>query len=104
MVLNTPTTGARLTHTSIPSKVTFTGAAALAELEEGSPPDFNCMNDHYGMSFVKGEAGEGMAEGTLTSDKVARKKWIQDLYTFLYTLVPCFFLRALRLCPALPGF
>lgn len=51
-------------------KVTFDGAAVLASFEEGSPAEFNCMNEHYGMSFVKGPAGEKVAVGELTSGKV----------------------------------
>lgn len=43
----------------------------LAEFEEGSPPDFNCMNEHYEMEFVKEVgAGKTVAKGTLTSNKV----------------------------------
>lgn len=55
--------------------MTFTGADALASLEEGSPPEFNCMKEHYGMSFVKGDAGSDIAEGTLTSEKVRNDRF-----------------------------
>ncbi|CAM9532086.1 unnamed protein product [Ectocarpus sp. 4 AP-2014] len=52
------------------ARMTFPGADVLVLLEEGSPPEFICMNDHYGLSFEKGEAGETYADGELTSDKV----------------------------------
>lgn len=54
----------------LPAQMTFPGADVLALLEEGSPPEFICMNEHYGLSFEKGEAGESYADGELTSDKV----------------------------------
>lgn len=53
-------------------QVTFSGAEALALFLEGSAPGFNCMNEYYGLSFVKGDAGETFAVGTLTADKVRR--------------------------------
>ncbi|CAM9168051.1 unnamed protein product [Ectocarpus fasciculatus] len=52
------------------AEMTFPGADVLELLEEGSPPEFVCMNEHYGLSFEKGEAGETYAEGEITSDKV----------------------------------
>ncbi|CAB1117973.1 unnamed protein product [Ectocarpus sp. CCAP 1310/34] len=52
------------------ARMTFPGADVLVHLEEGSPPEFICMNEHYGLSFEKGEAGETYADGELTSDKV----------------------------------
>lgn len=48
----------------------FPGAETLALFIEGSPPEFNCMNEHYGLSFEKGDAGKTSAVGTLTADKV----------------------------------
>ncbi|CAM9378558.1 unnamed protein product [Ectocarpus sp. 6 AP-2014] len=52
------------------ARMTFPGADVLVLLEEGSPAEFICMNEHYGLSFEKGEAGETYADGELTSDKV----------------------------------
>lgn len=50
--------------------MTFPGTETLALYLEGSPPEFNCMNEHYGLSFEKGDAGRTSAVGTLTADKV----------------------------------
>lgn len=46
----------------------------MAGFEEGNPPEFICMNEHYGMGFAKEEAGETVAHGKLTSAKVSDGK------------------------------
>lgn len=46
----------------------------LTKYMEGTIPEFNCMNEHYEMEFVKGEAQEEFAEGTLSSEKVSSLK------------------------------
>lgn len=51
-------------------QLTFSGAETLALFEEGTPPGFNCMNEHFGMTFVKGIAEKTIAYGTLKSEKV----------------------------------
>lgn len=42
----------------------------MADYMEGNLPEFRCMNEHYGITFEKGEAGEDSADGFLTSEKV----------------------------------
>lgn len=51
-------------------------------LLEGSPPEFNCMNEHYGLSFERGQDGESYASGTLRAEKVHRirqQHWLSFL-------------------------
>lgn len=51
-------------------QVTFEDTEYMADYMEGNLPEFRCMNEHYGMTFEKGEAGEDSAVGFLTSEKV----------------------------------
>ena len=45
----------------------------MVDMQEGYPPEFNCMNEHYGMSFVKdGRAEIDIATGKLTSEKASK--------------------------------
>lgn len=70
---------ARVARTALPppppawNQVEFPGTAVETSLLEGSPPDFKCMNEHYGLSFEKGQEGEFSAWGTLRADKVGHR-------------------------------
>ncbi|CAM9822026.1 unnamed protein product, partial [Scytosiphon promiscuus] len=68
------------------AEVTFPGAAALAEFEVGDHPEFQCMNDYYGLSFVMGDAGETSAAGTLSTDRVLNWDLLKPLYEDLEDL------------------
>lgn len=50
--------------------MTFPTVEVLGLFEEGSPPEFNCMNEHYGLSFERGAAVATPVSGMLKADKV----------------------------------
>lgn len=54
----------------VENQVTFTDVPTLGLFMEGSPPEFNCMNEHYGLSFELGSAVSTTVDGTLRADKV----------------------------------
>ena len=54
------------------NQVTFPDVATMGLFTEGSPPEFNCMNEYYGMAFEWGEAVATPVYGTLnTTGKVS---------------------------------
>lgn len=56
------------------NQVTFTDVATMGLFGEGSPPEFNCMNEYYGMTFERGPAVATSAYGTLSQpEKVTDK-------------------------------
>eukprot|EP00903_Cladosiphon_okamuranus_P019814 g18211.t1 len=52
------------------ARVTFADVETLGLFEEGSPPEFNCMNEYYGLSFERGDAVATPVFGTLKAEKV----------------------------------
>lgn len=54
-------------------QVTFADAETLGLFGEGSPPEFNCMNEYYGLSLERGEAVASPVYGTLEADKVTNR-------------------------------
>ncbi|CAN0097672.1 unnamed protein product [Sphacelaria rigidula] len=59
----------------------------MADYMEGNLPEFRCMNEHYGITFEKGEAGEDSADGFLTSEKVLNWDILEPTYTDLEGIV-----------------
>lgn len=50
-------------------KVTFESTDYMADYAGGTRPEFTCLNEHYDIEFVQGDAEQDYATGMLMSEK-----------------------------------